>query len=194
MAEARKALGGDDRLAAVKTLDVRGDFKRATGQNTVEGELQIRVERPDKLRRDPKVDTAPTLKALEMGQVEELLIAAKPDALAGGDGSREEVARAGFDVASKCGVLDIGQVDEYVAIRPVEASLERLRPDLDGEQAGGDVVLVRRKQRMGKGTTKHRTNMAQKSGAKGPENFAMSTAISTGSCPYQVVRCSAKVK
>jgi hypothetical protein len=52
LADARKALGGDDRLQAVKTLDVRGDFKRAAGQNTIEGALQIRLERPDKLRRD----------------------------------------------------------------------------------------------------------------------------------------------
>ena len=52
LAEARKAVGGDDRLAAVKALDVRGDFKRIAGQATVEGELQIRIELPDKLRRD----------------------------------------------------------------------------------------------------------------------------------------------
>jgi outer membrane lipoprotein-sorting protein len=52
LAEARKALGGEERLQAVKTLDVRGEFKRAAGQNTIEGDLQIRIERPDKLRRD----------------------------------------------------------------------------------------------------------------------------------------------
>ena len=52
LAEARKALGGEERIAAVKTLDVRGDFKRVAGQSTIEGELQVRVERPDKLRRD----------------------------------------------------------------------------------------------------------------------------------------------
>ena len=52
LAEARRALGGDDRLRAVKTLDVRGDFKRLAGQTTIEGELQVRVELPDKLRRD----------------------------------------------------------------------------------------------------------------------------------------------
>ena len=52
LAQARQALGGEDRLAAVKTLEVRGSFKRAAGQNTIEGELQIRLERPDKLRRD----------------------------------------------------------------------------------------------------------------------------------------------
>ena len=52
LAEARKALGGDERLQAVKALDVRGDFRRAAGQMTLGGELQIRVELPDKLRRD----------------------------------------------------------------------------------------------------------------------------------------------
>src|SRR5688572_9021726 len=52
LAEARKALGGEDRLQAVKTLDARGEFKRAAGQNTIEGDIQLRIERPDKLRRD----------------------------------------------------------------------------------------------------------------------------------------------
>jgi hypothetical protein len=52
LAEARQAVGGDARLAAVKTLDVRGEFKRLAGQTTIDGELQIRVELPDKWRRD----------------------------------------------------------------------------------------------------------------------------------------------
>lgn len=52
LAEARKALGGEERLLAVRTLDVRGAFRRAAGRNTVEGDLQVRLERPDKLRRD----------------------------------------------------------------------------------------------------------------------------------------------
>ncbi len=52
LAEARRVLGGDERLRAVKTLDVRGDFKRLAGQTTIEGELQVRVAFPDKLRRD----------------------------------------------------------------------------------------------------------------------------------------------
>ena len=52
LADARRALGGEEKLRAIKTLDVRGDFKRAAGQTTLEGELQIRLELPDKLRRD----------------------------------------------------------------------------------------------------------------------------------------------
>jgi hypothetical protein len=52
LAEARKAIGGEDRLRAVKALDVKGDFKRMAGQATIEGELQVRIELPDKMRRD----------------------------------------------------------------------------------------------------------------------------------------------
>lgn len=52
LAEARRALGGEEKLRAIKTLDVRGDFRRAAGQMTLDGELQVRLELPDKLRRD----------------------------------------------------------------------------------------------------------------------------------------------
>ena len=52
MAEARRGLGGQEKLSVVKTLDVRGDFKRAMGPVNMEGELQVRIELPDKLRRD----------------------------------------------------------------------------------------------------------------------------------------------
>ena len=52
LAEARRALGGEEKLRNIKTLDVRGDFKRAAGQMALEGELQVRLEVPGKLRRD----------------------------------------------------------------------------------------------------------------------------------------------
>jgi hypothetical protein len=52
LAAARTALGGDAALGAVKTIDMKADFKRSAGQNTAEGALEIRLERPDKMRRD----------------------------------------------------------------------------------------------------------------------------------------------
>lgn len=55
MAEARKAVGGEDKLRSVKTLEVKGDFKRSAGQNNLEGELRIRLEAPGKLRRDEDI-------------------------------------------------------------------------------------------------------------------------------------------
>jgi hypothetical protein len=56
--EARRALGGEEKLRAIRALDVRGDFKRAAGQMSLEGELQIRLETPDKLRRDEDLSLA----------------------------------------------------------------------------------------------------------------------------------------
>jgi hypothetical protein len=52
LTEARKALGGEEKLRAVKTLQAKGDFKRMAGTNTIEGELELLVGLPDKLRRN----------------------------------------------------------------------------------------------------------------------------------------------
>src|SRR5262245_60928286 len=53
LAEARKALGGDDKLAAVKRLQVSGTFLRSTGPDQIiDGDLDVFVELPDKYRRD----------------------------------------------------------------------------------------------------------------------------------------------
>ena len=52
LAEARKAVGGDDKLRAVKALRVAGEFKRNAGQTTIEGETEILIELPGKLRRN----------------------------------------------------------------------------------------------------------------------------------------------
>lgn len=55
IAEALKAVGGEDKLRSVKTLEAKGDFKRAAGPTNLEGALQIRLETPDKLRRDEDI-------------------------------------------------------------------------------------------------------------------------------------------
>ena len=53
LAEARKALGGGDKLAAVKRLQVSGTFLRSTGPDQiVDGDFDVFIELPDKYRRD----------------------------------------------------------------------------------------------------------------------------------------------
>jgi hypothetical protein len=53
LAEARKALGGEDKLAAVKRLQVSGTFLRSTGPDqVVDGDFDVFIELPDKYRRD----------------------------------------------------------------------------------------------------------------------------------------------
>jgi hypothetical protein len=50
LAQARKAIGGEDKVGAIKRLQANGTFKRAAGNNTLEGDFEIFVELPDKYR------------------------------------------------------------------------------------------------------------------------------------------------
>ncbi len=52
LAEARKAVGGDDKLRAVKTLQSKGVYKRTAGNSTQEGDVEILIELPAKYRRN----------------------------------------------------------------------------------------------------------------------------------------------
>lgn len=52
LADARKALGGEDRLKAVKAVQASGQFRRSMGEMQMDGELEILFETPDKLRRN----------------------------------------------------------------------------------------------------------------------------------------------
>jgi hypothetical protein len=52
LAEARKALGGEDKLASIKTLQVNGTTKRANGNFNLEGDTEIFFALPDKFRRN----------------------------------------------------------------------------------------------------------------------------------------------
>ncbi len=47
----RKALGGDDKIAALKGLSAEGPFRRSMGQRDMEGTLNLVIVRPDKMRR-----------------------------------------------------------------------------------------------------------------------------------------------
>ena len=52
LAEARKAIGGDDKLKAVKSLQSKGVYKRTAGTNTQEGDVEIFIDLPGKYRRN----------------------------------------------------------------------------------------------------------------------------------------------
>jgi hypothetical protein len=51
LSEARKAIGGEDKLAAIKTLEIKGFARRGATDVNLEGDLTISVERPDKYLR-----------------------------------------------------------------------------------------------------------------------------------------------
>ena len=52
LAEARTALGGEDKLAAVQRLRADGTIRRGAGTVNLEGDLEFYIERPNKFRRD----------------------------------------------------------------------------------------------------------------------------------------------
>jgi hypothetical protein len=51
LAEARKALGGEDKLKAVQRLEMKGKSTRAAGNTNIEGDFEVLMELPDKFRR-----------------------------------------------------------------------------------------------------------------------------------------------
>jgi hypothetical protein len=52
LADARKAIGGEDRLKAVQRIEVKGKSARAaSAQSNIEGDFEIQIELPDKFRR-----------------------------------------------------------------------------------------------------------------------------------------------
>lgn len=53
LADARKAIGGDDKLAVIKRLQISGTFLRSTGPDQViDGDFDVFIELPDKYRRN----------------------------------------------------------------------------------------------------------------------------------------------
>ncbi len=51
LSAARAALGGEDKLRLVKTLQVKGGFRRTIGSNQLEGDIEVLVALPDKMKR-----------------------------------------------------------------------------------------------------------------------------------------------
>jgi hypothetical protein len=59
LAEARKAVGGEDKLAAIKRLQVKGEMRRGQGNTTLDGDSEVFLEVPDKFRRNESLSIGP---------------------------------------------------------------------------------------------------------------------------------------
>jgi len=55
LSEARKALGGEDKLAAIKRIELKGSITQLAGTQTLDGDLVMQIETPDKLRIDEEI-------------------------------------------------------------------------------------------------------------------------------------------
>lgn len=51
IAATRKAMGGEDKIAGLKTFSAEGPFRRSMGGRDMEGVVTLTIERPDKMRR-----------------------------------------------------------------------------------------------------------------------------------------------
>jgi hypothetical protein len=66
LAQVTKALGGDAKVAAVKTLSAEGTYRRVMGENEMNGDLELYLGLPDKFQRveqmGPRPDGMPGVK------------------------------------------------------------------------------------------------------------------------------------
>lgn len=126
MAAARQAIGGESRLAAVKTLQVTGTFRRVIANNDNDGDFEIFLELPDKYLRSEKTGTPgqPSTETIEalVGTVMRDVVRGgggrggrgggggdapgNPDGLAGGGADSAQPADGGVDRG-----VDLGDTD-----------------------------------------------------------------------------------
>ena len=55
MAEARKALGGDDKLSAIKRLELKGTGVQVSATQTLDSDFVMQIETPDKMRIEREI-------------------------------------------------------------------------------------------------------------------------------------------
>jgi len=112
MAEARSALGGEERLAGVTTLQVTGTFRRVAGGDDTEGDFEVFLELPSNYLRSEKTGTpgqpsTEVIEALVGGE-------ARDEVRGGGGGGRGgglNFGDDGFPTAEIDGVPDGGPPD-----------------------------------------------------------------------------------
>jgi len=108
IAEARAAMGGEAKIAAIKTIVVTGRTRQVRGDNLIPIEFEIQAELPDKYsRRDefPAQDTGPTTSGFNGDRAVQIPAPLPPVARAGGPppptAQQLELAARGRVVAAK---------------------------------------------------------------------------------------------
>lgn len=100
IAAAREALGGENKLAAVKTVVATGRTRQVRGDNLVPIEFEINIELPDKyVRKDeiPAQESGPTISGFRGEELLQFPAPSGPPARAGGPPppTAEQLAAAG---------------------------------------------------------------------------------------------------
>jgi hypothetical protein len=61
IAQARAAIGGEEKLRALKSLSAEGTFRRIFGERQMDGEVEIGILFPDRFRRDETMSPMPSM-------------------------------------------------------------------------------------------------------------------------------------
>jgi hypothetical protein len=135
--EARKAVGGADKLAAIKRLQVKGEMRRGQGNLTLDGDSEVFFELPDKFRRNESLSLGPggpgidRVEALNGNEIWDENNGGGGRFGRGGDfGGRGDFGggrRGGFDVGQAGGANDQGRGQGIDPERLREAQLRNRR-------------------------------------------------------------------
>jgi hypothetical protein len=140
LAEARKAIGGEDKLAAVKRLQVKGEMRRGQGNLTLDGDSEVFFELPDKFRRNeslslgpggPGIDRVEVLNGNDIWDENNNAGVGGGRFGRGGDfGGRGGGGRGGFDVGQLAGGNDQGRGQGIDPERLKELQLRNRRSEV----------------------------------------------------------------
>jgi outer membrane lipoprotein-sorting protein len=124
LAEARKAVGGEDKLAAVQRLEVKGQMRASAGNLNIDGDTELFFERPDKFKRKDELSLGsggPSIERLQLLTATEFIEETSQGGMPG-RGGFDGGGRGGFRGGQPGGQQAGGQQGQAPQIDP-----ERLR-------------------------------------------------------------------
>jgi hypothetical protein len=114
----RKALGGEDKIAGLKTLTAEGPFRRSMGGRDMEGTLIVTLGRPDKMHR---------LEELQMGGMVGGPVIERTMAVSGGTSWEDTQNRGGMGGGMRIMMAGPGQGPGGGALTPEQINEARTR-------------------------------------------------------------------
>src|SRR5687768_18597556 len=116
--DTRKALGGEDKIAGLKTLTAEGPFRRSMGGRDMEGTLIVTLGRPDKMHR---------LEELQMGGMVGGPVIERTMAVSGGTSWEDTQNRGGMGGGMRIMMAGPGQGPGGGTLTPEQINEARTR-------------------------------------------------------------------
>jgi hypothetical protein len=145
---ARQAIGGDSAIAAVQSMSITAQttrtFRHDGTERTMQGETEIALQLPDKLMKKIKLGDGgmPEEGEKMMRKHVNVIVTGDGDAAAAGDKGdvKTVILRKGDPAVGEV----TGESGQKVIVKKVDGGNVQWKTEADGQQANGDVVLVRK--------------------------------------------------